>query len=64
MASRRPVAVWKGHGDGVLGVRAWGTENLITYGWYDGAGFVDCQTWPGRQGDCVAMRRGAGAGIG
>lgn len=30
MISRRPTAVWKGHDAGVLSIREWGTESLIT----------------------------------
>jgi ASTRA-associated protein 1 len=31
MASRRPNAVWHGHGASVLSIREWGTDKLITY---------------------------------
>lgn len=31
LASRRPVAVWKAHEGGILGVKNWGDEILLTY---------------------------------
>jgi hypothetical protein len=31
MAPRRPVAVWRGHEAGVLSIRNWDTDKLLTY---------------------------------
>ena len=32
LAYKRPVAVWKAHGNAVLGIAGWGGERIITYG--------------------------------
>ena len=32
LATKRALAVWKAHSAGVLGVKDWGIERLITYG--------------------------------
>ena len=51
LAYKRPVAVWKAHGNAVLGIAGWGGERIITYGFSMYlAGLINtekiAQTWP------------------
>ena len=31
LASKRPVAAWKAHGNAILGLGSWETDRIITY---------------------------------